>query len=186
MFTGFGEKAAPIFGRSPSTVEEIWDRIESATETYTSQSDEDTFKAGTIFESFHHQAGVPLSGTALLAGFLMLWLKRCVVPSLPHEVLTVDVIYPAVLLAHGHLIGLLPAMVACLQGGLRVLVDSFCTVPKSEEEATYARDTPNPRVELPYTYLVAWFVMHCPSLMTAISPSSSDFVPFLQKLEQSK
>jgi len=26
---------------------------------------------------------------------------------------------------------------------------------------------PNPIVELPYTYLVAWYIMHYPSLMTA-------------------
>jgi len=43
---------------------------------------------------------------------------------------------------------------------------------------------PNPRVELPYTYLVAWYVMHCPSLMTVVH-TSEDFVPFLQKLERS-
>ena len=42
--------------------------------------------------------------------------------------------------------------------------------------------TPNPRVELPYTYLMAWYVMHCPSLMTAVSPSEG-FVHFVQKLE---
>jgi len=43
---------------------------------------------------------------------------------------------------------------------------------------------PNPRVELPYTYLVAWYVMHCPSLMTVVH-ASEDFVPFLQELEHS-
>ena len=43
---------------------------------------------------------------------------------------------------------------------------------------------PNPRVELPYTYLVAWHVMHCPSLMTVMY-ILEDFVPFLQKLERS-
>ena len=44
--------------------------------------------------------------------------------------------------------------------------------------------TPNPRVELPYTYLMAWYVMYCPSLMTAVS-SSEGFVPFVQRLENS-
>ena len=29
--------------------------------------------------------------------------------------------------------------------------------------------TPNFRVELPYTYLMAWYAMHCPSLMAAVS-----------------
>ena len=40
-----------------------------------------------------------LSDWALLADFLMLWLKRCAVPTLPHEVIVADVVYPAVLLA---------------------------------------------------------------------------------------
>ena len=43
---------------------------------------------------------------------------------------------------------------------------------------------PNPRVKLPYTYLVAWYVMHCPSLMTVV-PVSEGFVPLVQKLEHS-
>jgi len=28
-------------------------------------------------------------------------------------------------------------------------------------------EVPNPKIELLYTYLVAWYVMHCPSLMTS-------------------
>ena len=44
--------------------------------------------------------------------------------------------------------------------------------------------TPNPRIELPYTYLMAWYVLYCPPLMTAV-PSSVGFVPFMQKLENS-
>ena len=40
----------------------------------------------------------------------------------------------------------------------------------------------NPRVKLPYTYLVAWYVTHCPSLMTAVQVSEG-FEPFVQKLE---
>jgi len=38
--------------------------------------------------------------------------------------------------------------------------------------------TPNPRVKLGYMYLMAWYVMHCPSLMTAVAPSEG-FVPFV-------
>ena len=64
--------------------------------SYTTESNEDTFKPDTVFESFHHQARVPISDRALLASFLMLWLKRCVVPTLPHEVIVADVVYPAV------------------------------------------------------------------------------------------
>jgi len=38
--------------------------------------------------------------------------------------------------------------------------------------------TPNPRVELPYTYLMPWYIMHCPSLMTAVSLSEG-FILFV-------
>ena len=37
---------------------------------------------------------------------------------------------------------------------------------------------PNLRVELSFTYLVTWYVTHCPSLMTTVH-ASEDFVPFL-------
>ena len=43
---------------------------------------------------------------------------------------------------------------------------------------------PNPRIKLLHTYLVAWYIMHCPSLMT-VAYTSEDFVLFLQKLERS-
>ena len=55
-------------------------------------------------------------------------MKRCVVPLLLHEVIVVDVVYPAVLLAHGKSISLLSAMVAGIQSGLRVLTKSLCEV----------------------------------------------------------
>ena len=83
--------------------------------------------------------------------------------------------YPAVLLAYGRPIALLPAMAAGIQSGLKALTQSLCRAEKvvdsqgepivdSEGRPTVKR--PNPRVELPYTYLMAWYVMHCPSLMT--------------------
>jgi len=62
---------------------------------------EDTFRPGIVFESFHYQAKTSFSNRALLAGFLMLWLKRCVVSTLVHEVIVADMVYPAVLLAFG-------------------------------------------------------------------------------------
>ena len=123
----------------------------------------------------------------------MLWLKRCVVPTLPHEVIVADVVYPAVLLAYGRSIALLPAMVPGIQSGLRALTQSLCRVeavvdsqgrPDVDSEGRPKIKTPNPRVELPYTYLMAWYVMHCPSLMTPVSRSEG-FVPFVQRLESS-
>ena len=108
----------------------------------------------------------------------MLWLKRCVVPTLPHEVIVADVVYPAVLRAHVKSIALLPAMVARIQSGLRALAKSFyrvdVVVDAEGNPVTYSNGRPlvktsNPRIEIPYMYLMAWYVMHCSSLMTAVS-----------------
>ena len=94
----------------------------------------------------------------------MLWLKRCVVPTPPHEVIVADVVYPAVLLAHGKSIALLLAMMAGIHSGLCVLAKSFCQVKAiMDAEGHLVTDsngrplvkTPSPRVELPYTYLMA-------------------------------
>ena len=64
---------------------------------------------------------------------------------------------------------------------VEAVVDSQGKQVADSEGRPEAR-TPNPRVELPYTYLIALYVMHCPSLMTAVSPSEG-FVPFVQRLE---
>jgi len=79
------------------------------------------------------------------------------------------------------------------QSLLRVLTKTFCKVEAlADDESNVLIDqsddpelkVPNLRVELPYTYLVAWYVMHYPFLMTSVHVSK-DFVPFLQKLEHS-
>ena len=89
----------------------------------------------------------------------MLWLKHCVVPMLPHEVIIADVVYPAVLLAYGKSITLLPVMVARIQSGLRALIKSLCQVeaivdsqgrPVIDLEGRPEVKTPNPTIELPY------------------------------------
>ena len=109
-----------------------------------------------------------ISDWALLVGFLMLWLKRCVVPTLPHEVIIADVVYPAVLLAHEKSISLLQAIVAGIQSGLQVLTKSLCQVEAGvdsqgrqvvDSEGRPEVMTPSPRVKLPYTYLMAWYIM---------------------------
>jgi len=174
---------------APCTDEEIAERINTSISSYTTESNEDTFRPDTVFESFHHQARIPISDRALLAGFLMLWLKRCVVPTLPHKVIVADVVYPTVLLAYEKSISLLPAMVAGIQSRLRALTKRLCKVeaivdsqgrPVVDSEGKPEVRTPNPRVELPYTYMMAWYVMHCPSLMTVVSPSEG-FIPFVQR-----
>ena len=45
------------------------------------EEDDDIYEKGDTLKSFHHQVRQPISRTALLAGFLSAWLKRCVVPS---------------------------------------------------------------------------------------------------------
>ena len=111
-------------------------------------------------------------------------------PTLPHEVIVADVVYLAVLLAYGQFLSLLPAMVGCLQSGLRVLCLSFCNVVVEEDrdgnvivglDSKPRMKTPNPRVEFPYTNLMAWYVIHCPSLILAVQ-SSEDSMPFIQQL----
>jgi len=111
LFNGINEKDSPVTSLVPCTDEEIAERINASTRSYTTESNQNTFKPDMVFECFHHQARIPISNRALLAGFLMLWMKRCVVPTLPHEVIAADVVYPAVLLAYGKSIALLPAMV---------------------------------------------------------------------------
>ena len=102
-------------------------------------------------------------------------------------------VYPAVLLAFGWGIALLPMMVGCIQSGLRALTKTFCKVKVlvdakgnvlTDQHGDPEVKVPNPRVELLYTNLVAWYVMHCPSLMT-FAYTSEDFELFLQKLEYS-
>ena len=85
-----------------------------------------------------------------------------------------DVIHPTVLLSavrlvHGRSLGLLPAMVCCIQRGLRALTEAFCRPPtiKRGKGTILPRDRPNPRIGLPYTYLMAWFALHCPSIIQA-------------------
>ena len=54
---------------TPSTDEEIFEKISASTSSYATESNEFSFKPDTVFESFHHQAKVPMSDRALLAGF---------------------------------------------------------------------------------------------------------------------
>lgn len=86
---------------------------------YKTNSNEDEFKANTSFKSFHHQAHTLVSDRALIAGFLMLWLKHYIISSLCHDAITIEVVYLAVLLVHGKPLGLLLVMLCKIQSGLR-------------------------------------------------------------------
>ena len=60
-------------------------------------------------------------------------------------------------------------MVCCIQRGLRALTETFCRPPttKRGKGTILPCDGPNPRIGLPYTYLMAWFALHCPSMIEA-------------------
>jgi len=81
-------------------------------------------------------------------------------------------------------------MVAEIQSGLRVLTKSFCQVeaivdakgnPIKDSNDHPLVKTFSPRVELPYKYLMAWYVMHCPSLMIVISASYNAPIPQVRR-----
>ena len=76
---------------------------------------------------------------------------------------------PTVRLVHGRSLGLLPVMVCCIQRGLRALTEAFCRPPmmKRGKGTILPCDGPNPRIGLPYTYLMAWFALHYPSIIQA-------------------
>jgi len=96
------------------------------------EEDDGTYEKGDILRSFHHQARRPMSRKALLAGFLSVWLKRCVVPSPSSDVVFPAVLLSAVRLVHGRSLGLLPAMVCCIQRGLHALTEAFCRPPTTK------------------------------------------------------
>lgn len=117
----------------------------------------------------------------------MLWLKRCVVPIEPKEALFVGVVYLAVLLAYGRPFSLLPAIVCGTHNGLRVLTEKFCKVKEVlNKEGSSKTKIPNPHIELPYTYIMAWFILHCPILMSQIHSQMDYSSPIVQHYERSQ
>ena len=70
------------------------------------EEDDGIYEKGDIFRSFHHQARQPMSQKALLAGFLSVRLKRCMVPSPSRDVILPTVLLSAIRLVHGHSLGL--------------------------------------------------------------------------------
>jgi len=53
LFSGVN-KANPMTRLALSADEEIFERISASTNSYTTESNEDTFKPDTVFENFHH------------------------------------------------------------------------------------------------------------------------------------
>ena len=82
------------------------------------------------------------------------------------DVILPTALLPAVRLAHGRSLWLLPAMVYCIQRGLRALIEALLTTHNEEGKGTVLpRGRPNPKIGLPYTYLMAWFALHCPVII---------------------
>jgi len=75
------------------------------------EEDDGIYEKGDTPNSFHHQARQPISQKAHLAGFLSVWLKRCVVPSSSNDAYLMTALLLAVRLVHSRSLGLLPAMV---------------------------------------------------------------------------
>jgi len=61
LFNGINEKSSPVTSLAPCTDEEITERINASTSSYTTKANENTFKPDTVFESFHHQAQISIS-----------------------------------------------------------------------------------------------------------------------------
>jgi len=126
------------------------------------EEDDGTYKKGDTLKSFHHQAHQPISRKVFLSGFLSVWLKRCGVSSTSNDAIFPMALLLTVHLVHSRSLWLLPAMVCYIQLGLHALTEAFYRPPttKKGKGTVLPRDGPNPRVGLPYTYLMAGFALH--------------------------
>ena len=187
LFTNLDNVKAEVGILSTISIEEVASHIEKAERSdLTLDEDRDGYRRGEVFRNCHYHALKPLSQMAALAGFLSLWLKKCVIPSPPRDGISIMAIFPAVDLALGRDIGLLPAMVCGIQHGLRSLRDAFCWDHRNKKIVPPCEGR-NPRIELPYAYLMAWFAMHCPALIKpSIAPENEDNAASIQNYERSQ
>lgn len=114
--------------------------------TYTTEGLADDYDEANISSNLHYQVRHQISNRAVLAGFLMLWLKRCLVSSPPHEIVIMDIIFPVVRLAFREPFTLVPTVVTNIQSRLKTLIVEFCVM-------THGQKTPNPRMELAYIHI---------------------------------
>jgi len=54
FFRGLGDKTSPVSCLDASTSAEMMERISELVRSYTTESNGDTFKPDTVFESFHY------------------------------------------------------------------------------------------------------------------------------------
>src|SRR4051812_29513033 len=111
-----------------------------------------------------------MTSRARFAGFLSIWLAKCVVPT--REAVTFGVLLLAARLACGARIALVPAIIANIQHGLREVSTAYL-----------ANSSKPPRARLAYTYLASWYVLHCPALMT-LMPLLDLATPFIGRVAE--
>lgn len=56
----------------------------------------------------------------------MLWLKKCTVPSLRHEVVTAELVFATVCLVFGELLAIVPVTVVNIESGDKMLANELC------------------------------------------------------------
>ncbi|ONK74919.1 uncharacterized protein A4U43_C03F11460 [Asparagus officinalis] len=83
-----------------------------------------------------------------------------------------EVLYPPVQLAHRKSLSLLPAMIADIHHGLRQVIGTF-----TQKGSKPSAQIQTVKVELPYTYLIAWFVLHRSDMMFASSAADQSVPP---------
>lgn len=84
-------------------------------------------------------------------------------------------------------LSLLPAMVCDVQNELRILTEKFCKAKEVHaKDGSTRTKTPNPCTKRPYTYLIAWFVLYSPTLMSSIYPQTDRSSPIVQHYERSQ
>lgn len=86
---------------------------------------EEGLTAYTVLLSYHYWVSIGLMPGAILASYLDLWLKRCVVPSTPRKCLTLKDLHPAILLASERSFGLLLTMICRIHEKLRAVCQHF-------------------------------------------------------------
>ena len=114
------------------------------------EEDDGDYERGDIFLNFHHQALRPISRKALLASFLSAWLKRCIIPSRPHDDIMPLLIFLTVQLVYKRSLELLPVKICHIQSGLRASMEQFYAkviIKRTRKELIFPHDGPSPRVE---------------------------------------
>jgi len=82
------------------------------------EEDDRVYEKSGSFKRFHHQVHQLMACPSLLTSFLSVWLKKCVVPSLRHDVILSIVLLLVIQLVYKSALGLLLTMVCSIQHGL--------------------------------------------------------------------